>query len=146
MYTNINHTTACGRSTQQRLGGQTSLPCGDEHGARWRSQTMKRGSRLAKRRLHGSLIAEEAMSARNATTAAALIHRRRTTAPRVIHMGPPPPPRPTIVAKGVVGTRQRTQEVRAEHRRGKNNIPIRNIIFPDTILNTYFRGRIPFGQ
>jgi len=129
------------------LGGQTSLLCGDEHGARW-SQTMKRGSRLAEQRLHGSLIAEEAMSARNATTAAAaLIPRRRTTAPRVIHMGPPPPPpRPTIVAKGVVGTRQRIQEVRAEHRRGKNNIPIRNIIFPHTILNIYFRGRIPFGQ
>ena len=77
---------------------------------------MKRGSRLAERRLHGSLIAEEAMSARNATTAAALIQRRRTTAPRVIHMGPPPPPpRPTIVAKGVVDTQQRTQEVWAEH-------------------------------
>jgi len=108
---------------------------------------MKRGSRLAERRLHGSLIAEEAMSARNATTAAAaLIHRRRTTAPRVIHMGPPPPPRPTIVAKGVVGTRQRTRELRDEHRRGEKNIPIRNIIFPHTMMNTYFRGRIPLGQ
>lgn len=129
---------ACERSTQQRLGGQTSLPCGDRHGARW-SQPTKRGSRLAERRLHGSLIAEEATSARNATTAAALVHRRRTTAPRVIHMEPlPPPPRPTVVAKGVVGTRQRTQEVRAEHRRGKNNIPNRNIIFPHTIINTIF--------
>jgi len=111
---------------------------------------MARGgvSRLAKRRLHGSLIAEEATSARNATTAAAaaLVHRRRTTAPRVIHMGPPPPPRPTVVAKGVVGTRQRTQEVRAEHRRGKNYIPNRNIIFPHTIIYTYFRGRILLGQ
>jgi len=110
------------------LGGQTSLPCGDEHGARW-SQTMaKRGGWLAERRLHGSLIAEEATSARNATTAAALVHRRRTTTPRVIHMGPPPPPRPTVVAKGVVGgTWRRTL-------RGKNVNPTRNIIFPRTIL------------
>jgi len=110
------------------LGGQTSLPCGDEHGARWNQTMAKRGGWLAKRRLHGSLIAEEATSARNATTAAAaLVHRRRTTAPRVIHMGPPPPPRPTVVAKGVVGTWRRTL-------RGKNVNPTRNIIFPHTIL------------
>lgn len=82
------------------LGGQTCLLCVDEHGARWWNQTTmggRGGWSAAVRRLHGSLIAEEAMSARNTTTSAAAATRIHQDTPRAIHMGPP------IAAKGVVG-------------------------------------------